>query len=49
MSVNWTRCFYLKPVFIQRDAFMHAFFGMRIDSAGCEHSIHGPHKGKKRR
>ena len=25
---------------------MHAFFWMRIDCAGCEHSIRSPHKGK---
>lgn len=24
---------------------MHAFFGMRIDCAGCEHSIRSPRKG----
>ena len=23
---------------------MHAFFGMRIDCAGCEHSIRSPRK-----
>ncbi len=30
MSVNWTRCFYSKPVFIQRDAFMHEFFAYAL-------------------